>query len=121
MSEERIRKKRIRNLKNNIMKTNHYIEQYMKMVIDKRRSETKYRRAMKSLSWKSNFPGYENKIHINPEHFNYFNFRVTAKDAILTVDDARKLGKWLLEITEGLGNPFEIDKEIQKRKQNESI
>lgn len=96
------------------MKTNRYIEQYMKMTIHEDESKSKHREAMKALSWKSNL--FTSKIHIMPEHSKYFNFRVNADNAILTVNEAKRLGKWLLEVTEGLGSPFKISKEILKRR-----
>ena len=55
-------------------------------------------------------------LKISPRHFNHFYFEIGifGETPALTVNDARDLGKWLLQATEGIDDPHKIVAEINK-------
>jgi len=91
------------------MKTNKYIERYMRLNNDISEGED----GLSDMCWEDSLFG----LTVIPEHFNYFSFKVLTKDAgsTLTIDKARELAKWLLKVTDGLGDTHEIIDEMIKR------
>ena len=93
------------------MKTNRYLEKYIKSQV----MQNDGRDLQGTLKWVG---GLNETIRIEPSHFNYFSLQLitTVPPSTLTVDDARKLANWLLDVTDGLGETHEIRDEIKKRR-----
>lgn len=76
------------------MDKNNYINEYISL----KATESKVEEELAKLKFKVD------GITIKPEHFNYFYFKVFADSdgATLQVDDARRLGEWLIKVTENI-------------------
>ena len=92
------------------MTTNKYLEKYMRLNNEKHEVE----KALNKLCWEDKDWG----IKIIPNHFSCFTLKViTEKDGgTLHVQKARDLAKWLLDVTDGLEDTFDITREIIKRR-----
>ena len=93
----------------NLFKGNQYVDNYIEKVIKIR----KEKKALKDLSWSSS------QVTISPAHGIEFRFQVRSDNAgspgFLSVKEAKSLGKWLLEVTEGIEHTYNIVGEINRR------
>jgi len=93
----------------NQFKGNQYVDKY----IEKVNAIRKEKQEMKEMSWENG------QVTVSPTHRNNFQFQVRSGNAgspgFLSVEDARKLGKWLLEVTEGIEHTYNIVEEINRR------
>ena len=91
------------------MKTNRFLEQYMRLHNEKGEA----RNALRNMCWEDKTWG----IKVEPEHFNYFSLKITTREGggTLQIEKARELAKWLLEVTDGLESTHEIIEEMVKR------
>ena len=91
------------------MNTNAYLEKYIRSRVE----ENETRTLKESLVWRDKIHG----ITIQPDHFNYFYFKVFVDggESTLAIKKARELGKWLLEVTDGVESEHLIMEEIVKR------
>jgi hypothetical protein len=93
------------------MKTNDFLERYIKAQVEEDRVNEKKH----SLNWATS----DCSIRVTPEHFTifYFKIKVKGKTEVLEIEEARGLAKYLLEATEGLENTTNMIEEIVRRKE----